>query len=269
VLLFPNKRLSVAVSPTAVAGIAYAGRWHPQPIDHQAFYFEDNGIANTLAGLAEAFKSWTTPGSIVRIAISNRYMRSALMPWDGGRLGKQESIILAQQRFREYYGEMDDWTIRVDRDRGYGKEAIACAIPTVLLSEIERLCGEYKLICDGVIPSAIASLNRHIRINIPGALLYGVLEAEQLWLLAVQDTGRSYSPSSIRMLTIPVEPIPFTSLQATLERELLLQGLPPDTRVVLDGFGQLPEGRLGRIDVASSKYLNSVATEMAWISGWV
>jgi hypothetical protein len=264
VSLFLSKQLSIALCPTAVAGIAYVGRWRPREIDRQEFYFEDRGLDNALTGLSEALKQWAKAGAMVRIAVSNRYVRTVLLPWAGARLTAQESLILAQQHFREHYGDMDGWDIRIDRNQDYATAAIAFAIPSQLVTEVERLCRHHKLICAGITPAAVISWNRHAFGHAAETLLHAVWEAERLCLVATQKINGTRQPVAIRLLDLATEAAPFESLQQTLKREILLQRLPTDTHTVIDGFGQLPSDRLGHVEVVMTNLDQSAAMEMAW-----
>lgn len=262
--LFPSEHLSVAITPTAVAVVAYRGRWRPVQYDAHETRFNEGGIDNALAGLAHALDVLAPRGATVHFSISNAFVRAALLPWSGGTLSVEEEATLAHQRFVELYGDMDGWQIQLNCERQYGQSCLAFAMPEPLVAEVLALSRQHELTCRGLRPNAVHSWNRHGNYSQASNLLFSVIDSGYGLLLATQGVGKLRTPVSVRTMALPSET---TALEMVLHRELFLQGLKEGTSHLCDAFGALSQAQFDSVRVAPVRAKASVAMTMA-ADGW-
>lgn len=261
--LFPSEHLSVAITPMAVAVVAYKGRWRPVRHDAHEVRFDADGLDNALAGLAHALGAWTKPGATVRFSISNAFVRTALLPWSGGKLSLEEEAVFARQCLTELYGDMNGWQIQLNCECQYGRPNLAFAMPVRLVEETMSLSRQHGLNCQGITPSAVHSWNRHGVASLAQDLLFSVVESGYALVMATHGVQESRTLVSARMMALSHGA---RVVEDTLRREVLLQGLEDETQCLCDAYGEI--GMAGSVRVVLPRIKESVAITMA-TDGWV
>lgn len=150
------------------------------------------------------------------LTLSNRFVRFALVPWSPKVNRSDEEAALTRARFESQYGDMTDWTVRLDPGR-YGEVRIACAIETAFLDSLRSLFTAHRIACHAVQPYFVASWNRWCRQFGQTDGLFAIAESHTVVMASI----KAGCWQSLRAVHSAEDA---QSLHVLLERETLLQG---------------------------------------------
>ncbi|HEX4944873.1 MAG TPA: hypothetical protein VFV55_11010 [Usitatibacteraceae bacterium] len=185
--------------------------------DNRAWRSAIDVLAQGVAQLAER------PAS-VRIVLSNHFVRYAIAPWRDDMRSPAEREGFIRHCFRENYGDAaEGWVIR-ENPEPYGRASLACAVDRELVDAVRDVFRGTRLSLAAIQPLFMAAFNKYRKaLGSTGCFL--VYEKGRL-------CGATYADGEWRSaLAVRVEEGCFNA--ATIERELLLQGVPEDFPVFL------------------------------------
>lgn len=159
----------------------------------------------------------------VNVVLSNHFMQYALVPWVD-KLSDDEEMALAQHCFREMYGNSaDSLRVRISPGRA-GMAAVASAVDTSLLDELNKLTKRMRLGLKSIQPHLMVAYNS-CRASLEGRSAWvALLEPDNLCLAVLQKGQLAW----IRKMRITDDW--HEALPALLEREAYLA----DTPVAMD-----------------------------------
>lgn len=158
----------------------------------------------------------------VRVILSSRFVRYALVPWSAVPLRAEEALAWDRMHLEQAYGELAGWRV-VCASGAFGRARVACAVPQDLLDQLQRTLASKRHALDSVVPSFVLAWNRW-RGKLTAGQLFGVAESDRLVMGRHGRTGWD----SLRMLACAST---CESLTAAMRRELSLLGAPGDGRV--------------------------------------
>ncbi len=135
----------------------------------------------------------------VNVILSNHFMHYTLVPWFD-KLSDEEEMVLAQHYFSETYGSAaDSLSVRVSPGRA-GTAALASAVDTRLLDDLNGLLGRMRLNIKSIQPHLMVAYNScseslsgrsaWIVLLEPGSLCLSVLRKGQLvWIRKLRLEG--------------------------------------------------------------------------------
>ncbi|MFT3848698.1 MAG: hypothetical protein QM739_08445 [Propionivibrio sp.] len=230
----------------------------------------DKGTGNAWEHAAQHLSAWleenrSLSGQSATIILSNRLTRFCIVPWANTVQRDDETYALAVACFESQYGDMSDWTIRID-DGGFGYPRFACAIQTDLLATLRSIVQTYGLRCRRIEPFFLTCWNRYFKQIEGDEAIFAVEEADALIIATfMQDRWRS-----IRTVHGPRH---LEDMALVLKREALLQLLPeatgtwlcsaqaPDTvRSVLPLFTALSPAGRGSISLCTADFMLMMGT---------
>lgn len=160
----------------------------------------------------------------VRIVLSNHFIRYAIAPWRDDIRSPAERDGFIRHCFRENYGSAADaWLIR-ENPEPYGRASLACAVDRELVDGVRDIFRGTRLNLGAIQPLFMAAFNKYRKsLGTTGCFL--VHEEGRL-------CGATYAEGEWRnVLAVRVEEGRFSP--GTIERELLLHGVPEDVPVHL------------------------------------
>lgn len=214
--LFPVETVTVALCPDQL-GIIWRSRRGEVRREIVMCGTSDTGPG--WSGAVEALRRWMDatqiPSGRMSLALSSRFVRFALIPWQEAHLKSEEQNALRRIHFEALYGNMQGWRLASDPGQ-YRQAHVACAIPEALLTQVHELCVARHFRCNSIVPYFVCAWNQWRRQTLPGQL-WGVAESESL-VLGYRDAS---GWASLRVLFAkPTR----DSLSAMLSREQVLQG---------------------------------------------
>lgn len=133
-------------------------RWRPDPLP---LLLPDNlVVADAVAALAVQIDDLALPrGARIACVVPAPFARYLLVPWNAGMQARKARQVFAEHCFREIYGELArDWVVRVDPAR-FGSAALACAMGSGLLGDLERVSAERGVVLESVQPALMNAFN--------------------------------------------------------------------------------------------------------------
>lgn len=227
-----RERLHVAISPTEVVhlrrsiGVRGAriesGVTRVQPADGAPAW------RASLDMLAQLWPSMAERPAAMRVVLSNRFVRYAVVPWRDDLRSPDEREGFVRHCFREAYGPAAEaWAVR-ENPEPHGRASLACAVDRELLDGLRSLARGTRLRLGAIQPLFMTAFNEH-RAALGPTGCFLVYEHGRLCGAAYAD-GEWRSAMSARVdggLTAQV-----------LEREILLHGVPDDVPVFLCIVGE-------------------------------
>ena len=163
----------------------------------------------------------------VEVILSNHFVRYALLPWSENVESAQEEKALARIYFEKIYGHLvNAWALRVS-PAPYGSACLASAIDQALLDEINVLFEPGGLHLASIQPYLMASFNYWRRKLKPREYCFILVENGKLCIAAVRDN------KWLGVRTLQSNGSLTVELPQIVEREILLLGLEPSTKIYL------------------------------------
>lgn len=190
--------------------------------------------ADDWASRLQPFATWLDQAKLGKLSatlqVSNRHARFALMPWSDDVAGIEEEQALAQACLETQYGDVSDWTFRLDAGR-YGEARLVCAVETSLLEALRQILEPRDIRCSLIQPYFATCWNRWQReiTKDISDFCFAVAEGDVV-VLATCKEGRWHSVRTVGYLDIDLVP-------TLAEREALLQGFTQPLPVYLHSPG--------------------------------
>lgn len=177
-----------------------------------------------LDGLAMLWPVLATRPASVRVVLSNRFVRYAVVPWREDLSSPTEREEFTRHCFRETYGDSaDGWALR-ENPEPHGRPSLACAVDRELLDSLRALSRGTRLRLGAIQPLFMTAFNEYRRaLGDTGCFL--VYERGRL-CGATYERGEWRSAMSAR-----VDGEGLTG--AAIEREIVLHGVAEDVPVFL------------------------------------
>lgn len=224
--------MRVGLAPNGIALLKTSGLLRPQTtvIAECALSIAQSispeAVATQLRNLLTNAKCANLPVSIV---VADQWARMFMVnpPQNSGSL--QDCEAAAAMRFQQLYGEsLDRWQLRADWQTQHA--FLACAFPTTLLTALQQIAHDYKLMLLSIAPQFIATWNQW-RNHLKADAWFGLVYENSLTLAAI-DQQRI---CAVRMATLPESGWDAQWLTAHLTREVMLLNLPSPKQVQLCG----------------------------------
>jgi hypothetical protein len=111
-----------------------------------------------LAGCLDAGGAWS--GAPVRVVVSNRLARYAIVPWSDTLTREPERLAHARICLADTYGNTgSEWRVSLSEAEP-GARRVACALPEALVRDLRALFDAHRLSTLSVQPALIAAYNR-------------------------------------------------------------------------------------------------------------
>lgn len=220
--------ICAALSPTRVNTAVWARGWSNEPAERATLRCEDAGGGPRWAPAIAALRGWLASRPArragLRVVLSNRFLRYAVLPWHEGLVTREEREAQASHLLRSTYGEAaSQWHLKV-AEAGYGEPALACAVDRGLVEALHGAAAEARLRLDAVQPLLMTAFNR-FRHDLGNDACLLVLEPDVLCCAVLRD-GRWH--------TVQVSQIGAQGWnEALVERQVAVHGLPVDMPVFL------------------------------------
>jgi len=237
VLLSLRNKLAVALYPSHLAVSRQSRGWRPTAGEPELVKVDSATEAEGWRCVVDALQIWLEQNkpasSTVECILSDCFVRYLLVPWSDQLQDPAEINALAGIQFESLYGEPSaQWVIKTGVS-GYGNAAVACAVSRDLMTALEAMAAAHRLRITSIQPRWIRIFHR-LRNRIANDALLMSLEAGQC-ILATVKNGAWHS---IRTLKLHAD-VPHPTLDAVIDRELLLQGMDSDTTVYLHASDDL------------------------------
>lgn len=215
-----TERLTIALCPDRIGVVRSSGLWRRRMTAQLEIEVTQSATGTAWSGVLETLEHWLADNDVRNIradlVFSSRFMRHTVVPWSDNVKTLDEEAALARARFESQYGDMADWTIRLDTGV-YGRARIASAIETPLLDGLKRTFAHRAPRCRTASGYFELCWNRW---------RHNVLQGDALFLLAESGTAliaaiKGGQWLGIRELRTPADA---SLLETLLEREALLQG---------------------------------------------
>jgi hypothetical protein len=174
-----------------------------------------------LEGVATEFESWLDAhaprrGARVSCVLGGDLVRYVVVPWVAELATPTLRQRLAEQTFREAYGDVArGWTVRL-HDQRHGVATLACATETALLDRLDALALARGLTVHSVQGALVQAFNASVR----------QLEAELCWFVLAEPRWTSLLLFNTReVLRVQRVPAGATPLPVLLDREWFALGL--------------------------------------------
>ena len=156
------------------------------------------------------------PGTRLTCVVAGEGVRHQIVPWRDELSRPAQRQLLAEQCFREAYGEVArDWTVRQHATR-YGAATLACAIDTALLDRLDAQSRARRLTLASVQPSLMHAYNLARHRMSPGLHWFVTFDAVSTTLLLQSPT----EPLLVKRI-----PSSALDLAHTLDREWFALGI--------------------------------------------
>jgi len=239
VSLLRSKHCTAVLAPTGIAIVPWERR-KPIPTSATIIDCAPLGDEPNWRGPLTALKKWADQQGGGRLEIdvilSNRFLQFALLPWSSDLNGQEEIMQMARIQFEALFGSAAKDRVKVS-DSEYGAPSIACALDSLLLSELVTIAAEGNLVLNSLAPYFMLAFNNW-RKRIPDEGLLVVLERECCVMLSV----RGGTIAGIRSVKLHADDL--AVLPAIIERELLLHGMGEQASVLLHSLGDRAVVRL-------------------------
>ena len=160
------------------------------------------------------------PGTRLTVVVAGEGVRHQIVPWRDELSRPAQRQLLAEQCFREAYGEVArGWTVRQHAAR-HGAATLACAIDKALLDHLDALSKRRRVNLVSVQPALMQAYNRARHRMSPGLHWFVAIDAASTTLLLQSPT------EPLRVKKIPT---PALDLAGALDREWFALGMevPP------------------------------------------
>jgi hypothetical protein len=127
---------------------------------------EDNHWSAALGALEALLAKSEWQGAIVRIVLSDHWVRYAMVPYAAALSSTSERLTHARHVLTDIYGEIvGEWTVTVANGRP-GVPQVVCAVPTALIAELRAMLVRHKLPLKSLQPQLVSAYN-HWRAQLP------------------------------------------------------------------------------------------------------
>jgi hypothetical protein len=155
-------------------------------------------------------------GTHLEVVVAGDGVRYRVVPWVEALASPSQRQLLAEQVFREAYGDIAlSWTVRQHSHR-YGVATLACALDAALLDRLAAMAATRGLKLSSVQPSLMDDFNRSLERIEPGWFWFVSIESRWLTVLLMSPT----EPVHVRRL-----PSADGDLVRLLDREWFTLGL--------------------------------------------
>lgn len=238
---FPIDALRIGLSKTSVSLLRSTGilRRRNDVVGQQLFSsLSVSEIETELRILLNNTQFRNIPTTVI---LSDDWVRLFVVTPPGNATRLQDCSAAADMRFQTLYGEsMDDWNLAADWNES--KPFLACAIPNLLLSMLNKVATEYSLRLIEMTPQFIASWNRW-QVKIQPSIWFGSYHDTSLTLALTTKQGLC----AIRTTTVPHEGLSNKQwLSDHVRREALRLNLVESPKILLSG--QFPQSWKDDID---------------------
>jgi hypothetical protein len=236
---FHSERISLGICPGQIGIVrrksGVLGRRQSRRLPPEQFVINvpDTMTVPGWKPAVDMIKQWINEYAIHDVSailtVSNQLARFALVPWSAHVVSAAELAALARARFETQYGDMAEWTIRLDPGQ-YGAARVACAMETEFLDSLRSLLDSKRITCSALQPYFIARWNRLEHKHWPPVksdVVFAVAESQTVTMATIKS-GQWQSVRTVR------DHADARSLQVLLERETLLQGLVDTPSIRID-----------------------------------
>lgn len=168
----------------------------------------------------------------IRVVLSSRFVRHALVPWPRTPLHRDEALAWERLHLEAVYGSLDGWRIVCDPG-AFGRARVACAVPQDLLDRLHDLLADKGLTMGPVVPYFVQAWN-HWRRRLAAGQLFAVAESGRVVFGCYGRGGWE----SLRMVSSSLTP---EKLIALSQRECALTGASNVLPVLLCAPGLSPD----------------------------
>lgn len=252
--MLPSLRdvVGVAVTPEHVTGVRISRGWRRRVADQQRVAcdsaVDEPPWKRAISALQMLLPALASRPAKATVALSNRFVRYVLVPWNDQLTNLQEEAAFARHCFREVYGDAaQSWEVRVS-PAAVGQPRIASAVDRELLSAVRELFTGSALRLWSIQPHLMAAYNRSRRKLHGGACLF--LLAEERFYTCMALVRGSCRAVRSGMFDGPLS----QHLPVILDREYLWSGMEERPKV----FVYAPEQPSVRLAAATAWGRNSL-----------
>jgi hypothetical protein len=161
-------------------------RWRPEA--RVLLLPDDVAPADAALAFARQVEQQALPrGTRLACVVPVPLVRYVLVPWTTALRGRRTRQVLAEHCLRETYGDLvRDWTVRVDA-AGFGSPALACAMSSALLADLDRVATAQGVVLASVQPALMSAFNALKAPLADGSTWIVVPGRDALTLLLVDD----------------------------------------------------------------------------------
>ncbi len=136
--------LLISLAPGELSWVRLSGALKPKARDKCVVTIENVHGARSWDGAVSALREeamkWHSDRLLVRIVLSNHFVRYTLVPHSQGINGDKEELALAKFHFSKVHGEtVQDWDIRLSPAYYSGGARLACAIDIALIETLRQI----------------------------------------------------------------------------------------------------------------------------------
>jgi hypothetical protein len=182
-----------------------------------------------LSALRACLEDMDIAGANIDIALADDFVRYAVTPWSEQIQGADELAAMTRIQFESLFGPAAlDWEYQVEQGE-YRKPAIACAIDASLMAALRELCSQWRFRMVALQPGFMRAFNR-VHAKVADDALF-VVAGPAVCVLGTRVAGAWQSMRTVHLHGGPAG----QQLAVLVEREILLQGLPPDAPIYVHG----------------------------------
>lgn len=142
----------------------------------------DEAWRPALSTLDDALRRAEVSGRMLRVAISDHFVRYTLIPWSAELVANSERLAFSQLSMREVFGPAaDGWALCLG-DQPAGRPFFCAGIDASLLHDLRDLAGKHRLRLRSVVPMLSARVQRHRRSLKERAFCFASLEPGRMTL---------------------------------------------------------------------------------------
>lgn len=137
--------------------------WQFSVLDKDEIAFEadlESPWKNAIDKLATEVLRLTSKPKLVRVVLSNHFLRYAIVDVDQAIKSKAEQIAFVKHRFVQVYGEAaESWELRLDQECP-GAPYLACAVDGIMLFNIREIFAQANIKLQSIQPCLMAAYNQ-------------------------------------------------------------------------------------------------------------
>jgi hypothetical protein len=141
VSLLSRERLLISLTPDELSWVRLSGLFsrevsakHTVTVEHDYNVRRNDGV---IAALLSETTQWEQDNVVVRIVLSNDFVRYLIVPHNDSVSGSEEEQAFARFHFAKVHGEISrGWDIRLSRT--FGGTRLACAVDSALIAALQQ-----------------------------------------------------------------------------------------------------------------------------------
>jgi hypothetical protein len=186
-----------------------------------------------LDALADWLNGHDIQAARLHLTVADRLMHYAWIEWPPARVDETERTAWAMLQAEAQLGPaVHNWTWRFDWP-GFGEPGIGCALDPDFDEALRAVCARHRVRVARITPAFVVACNRSRR-HIPDTALLANVDGEH-GVLATRRAGCWQGLRTVLLADGETWP-------AVMERELVLQGLPPGMPILMLDQGAATDG---------------------------